>query len=238
MGALKLLLLFFTGPLLCQILIAGLEDYQGEYGEALRRHHELIASDHFLTNFKENKIPYPNHYPELFLTDYAMMKNGEVQWDFYLDDIRGAARTLEIGLTKILGGDVIALNPRESLVSPLNSDPMGKELNAITNTPFIWVDSPEQKERIISQYTDDGWKALILGIRPHYLNDIFVAEMKHYEKKDGLPSLRSGRSNTLRGLEVVSLAKYIEEGMGFEKPQYLIGKPIRASELTTFEVQK
>lgn len=80
----------------------------------------------------------------------------------------------------------------------------------------------------------------IFEIRPHYLDDIYVADLsiaeeyrtKCFESTESLSDSQYGKYIALRGVRLVTLKEYMENQLTFKKPQYLIRKSIGYDEIS------
>ncbi len=119
------------------------------------------------------------------------------------------------------------------------------EFNPLANSQFIWVDT--DKASILDQLTSVCKRRhggeLYLEIRPHYLDDIFVADLtsaieykrKCFEETPSATLLTDKQYDEYiarRGANVVTLEEYFTKQLCFANPQFLFRKPIGYDEIT------
>ncbi len=96
-------------------------------------------------------------------------------------------------------------------------------------------------ERRLKKYEEWEYEEflLLLAIRPHYLDDIYVVDLSPSNKYQDecfkstkvLSQEQVNRGVALRGVHIVTLKEYIENNLEFETPLYLIRKPIGYDEV-------
>lgn len=171
--------------------------------------------------------PYPSNYPSLIILDTLSLMSGS---DIYLnfkkkfDELNLKDRTCCLG--------------RETLAKALCNDITYEDKYLSTDSfAFAQLDS----ESLLSQFK--SWKyetQVIAEVRPHYLDNIYVADLTESNKykrecfltTNYLSDLQYNRVMALRGIKIVKMKDYIEQEMSFDEPQYLVRGEIGYDEIT------
>jgi len=193
-----------------------------------------IENKNFMISLAENEEDferyqfeiYPENYPTLYVnhTPYRISET--------LDRFNKNFNDLDDKDKKVgLGGERLVHLCRRNEVA---YDPISQD-------GFAWAFVGEDKlQNTLKQY--EGWKyddQLIFELRPHYLDDIYVAELRFSEQyrtecfksTNHLSNDQYNKYIALRGLHMVTLKQYVENGSKFDKPQYLIRKSIGYDEI-------
>lgn len=170
---------------------------------------------------------YPEHYPTLYVKNYN--KRGCIE-----KFVKGFENLPDSGKIMFLGGARLV-----HLFT--NNDNNDIEIDPISKDGFSWAfigeDKLNKKLKMHSDYDAD----LIFEIRPHYSDNIYVADLSTAEKyrskcfessNNRLNNKQYDRYIRLRGVRLVTLKEYIENDMEFKKLQYLIHKPIGFDEIS------
>jgi len=162
--------------------------------------------------------PYPAHYP----TFYA-------QCGFNICEIK---ERFKKGFNNLLDREKIISLENERLVH-LGKNIDGMNLDPIVKDGFKWCYLVLEDTKEQTKYTIG--RACVAAIRPHYLDDIYVADLSISENyRAQIKNLSDAQYNmyaALRGAKFVTLKDYIENNMKFEQPQYLIRKNIGFDEV-------
>lgn len=173
-------------------------------------------------NFKD----YPSHYPTLYVL-YRPCRTNETVEHFK----KGHNRNKREMIADIGGERLVSWNANKTKIA----------IDPIACDGFGWAFVGEDKlAQTLKNH--ENWKyddQLIFEIRPHYLDDIYVADLsiaqeyrrKCFESSEMLTDEQYNMYITLRGTKVVTLKEYMEKSMVFTSPQYLIRKDIGFDEI-------
>lgn len=182
------------------------------------------TEDDFQRTLFEN---YPENYPTLYVKHDPFRIFEELErFDKGFNNIPDSEKTASLGGQRLVHWSTF-------------SDTI--KIHSLATDGFAWAFVNEEKlQEMLKQY--EGWKyddILIYVVRPHYLDDIYVADLSIAEKyrSDCFKTTKCLSNEqyddyiALRGVKVVTLKEYIESKLEFEIPQYLIHKPIGYDEI-------
>ena len=165
--------------------------------------------------------PYPSNYPTFCVVDDPFPYNRKT-----------IIKNFKKGFDNLcLQERVITFESTERLVA-LGSNKENIPIHPLSYEDFLLVSLFESDDLCFGKCSNNDDR-LICAIRPHYLDEIYVADLSIsmdyrrscFQNDDTKQSLSNSEYDmyiTLRGVSVVTLKEYIEKSMCFKKPQYLI----------------
>lgn len=183
--------------------------------------------------------PYPDHYPTFYHSNMSYQS-------YYL------VRNFRTGFDKLKDRDKIPdLCYKCCLVDSCgkllnNSNDPSKEnltINPVSTERFLEVKITNNMDDLLKSF--DNWvynDFAISIIRPHYLDDIYVADLSishNYKANcfsedptlEELSDEQMAHVVALKGVRVVTLKEYIENNVCFQKPQYFLHHKIGYDEI-------
>ena len=108
------------------------------------------------------------------------------------------------------------------------------EINSIAKDGFIWVSTDKSNQKF----------KYMIEIRPHYLDEIYVAELgiaedyrqECFKTAEYLSNNKYNRYIRLRGVKIVTFKEYKRDNLHFKIPQILIRKEIGYDEIVKIEI--
>jgi hypothetical protein len=166
--------------------------------------------------------PYPLHYPTLYVINDSFSS-------------ASICRKFKEGFDQLSEREKVVGNDRRFRLVSLTANKDNLVIHPLAHEGFTWAWFKEEDLKVqidILKKPNGYWDRIILAVRPHYVHEIFVADLsiaddyrdRCIEKSDSyLTDKEYNKYITLRGVNVVTFKDFMEKkAPTIKKPQILI----------------